>query len=100
MVPGNAPLRDIAELNDPEKHWFIYCCDLDCDKPYCEAYTDLSSSEPTYFAIPQPLAHYLSTHYCGSQKMYDQIAEQARAKIIGDLFRALGVEGILHEHEK
>ncbi|HUS48767.1 MAG TPA: hypothetical protein VMZ91_01255 [Candidatus Paceibacterota bacterium] len=64
-------------LTIPAKH-FVCSVDLDCEEPFCIVAPDYEiwdngDKEEKRILIPKPLAYYLSTHFCGSKKMYDNI---------------------------
>lgn len=73
--------------------FFVHHCDLDADEPYCEVAHKMSVGEPaTKVLIAKPLAHYLKTHFCGSQTMHDAITANERRRIGNVLKELMGFD--------
>ena len=60
--------------------WFVHYVNLDFGEPYANIINEKTNKEET-INIPKSLAYYLSTHFCGSKKMRDVIAEAAKNEI-------------------
>ena len=82
--PQNTPMT-IGE------DWYCYSVDFDHDKPYVIVCSN-DNSEEEKIPIPKQLAHYLKTHWCGSQIIHDKIADKARARLQQELRDLLGIE--------
>ena len=67
--------------------YFVYSVDLDADQPKAIICDD-KYGEETEILIPKALAFYLTTHFCGSEKMQKTI-EDAATKRIQDKFKSL-----------
>jgi len=61
--------------------WFVYKVDLDCEHPYAVICQCGPFDETVNISIPKSLAYYLSTHFCGSKVMREQIEEDTRRSI-------------------
>lgn len=72
------------------KDWFVYSADLDDDEPFI-ILAHKNGGEEIKMSIPEQLAYYLRTHWCGSQTMHDKIASTAKNDISSDLRKILGV---------
>ena len=60
--------------------WFCYRADFDCEEPHIIlAHKD--GGEEEKMPVPEQLAYYLRTHWCGSQTMHDLIANKARESV-------------------
>lgn len=74
------------------KGYFVSHADFDCENPYIELVMDDATESSTIKVfVPEPLAYYLSTHYCGSQKMHDNITDNAKRSIQDQLRNILGM---------
>lgn len=70
--------------------WFVTNVDMDVDPPILVLEQSNSNDKQTLM-IPKPLAYYLRTHFCGSQKMHDLIVSNARHEIGRTIKRELGL---------
>lgn len=74
----------------------LFCegANFDCDKPYISVADPSKSvfSKSEKIEIPESMAYYLRTHWCGSQKMHDLIQKNAKQEIQNKLKEILGVE--------
>jgi hypothetical protein len=73
--------------------YFVYGCDLDAKEPYCiicpvDSY---GFEDEIKVLIPKQLASYLTTSWCGSQKMHDNIVDDVKNDIKNGLFNLLGL---------
>jgi len=81
------------EENSPMKigeDWFVYGADFDCKEPHiilCRK----DGGEEKKMLVPEQLAYYLRTHWCGSQIMHDLIEKAAKDSIASELREILGV---------
>jgi len=72
--------EDMSDMDEtmiiPANH-FVSGCDLDVEQPFCT----LSPLNPPYenkkVLIPKALAHFLMTHWCGSEKLQKSIEDRA-----------------------
>jgi hypothetical protein len=82
------------EKNQPmqiDEDYYCYNVNLDCDDPFATlCHKDDCAIEET-IKIPHQLAYYLTTHWCGSQKMHDLIEKNAIRSIQSKLKEILGV---------
>jgi len=71
--------------------WFCYGANFDCEKPYITvAHNDTNEEEK--ILIPETVAYYLRTHYCGSETMRNMIREHAILDMQHKLKEILGVK--------
>jgi hypothetical protein len=78
-----------AEIDS--KEWFGTFADFDCPEPYME-FSNTNSSIEKRILIPESIAYYLRTHWCGSQKMHDLIETNVQNNIRYQIKDALGME--------
>jgi hypothetical protein len=72
---------------------FVCGADFDCKEPYIEyATNDENICNRNKVAVPQALAYYLHTHWCGSKAMHKGIEEDTRRSIRNDILEVLGIE--------
>lgn len=72
--------------------WFVHKVDLDAQVPYCVIMNiDLTKNQEKAINIPPSLAYYLRTHFCGSEKMHNDIFKDGQRNIQNQIKRALGV---------
>ena len=80
-----------GELAIPSGHCVVGC-DLDAEEPYCEIVPEKNyTAKRKRLAIPKSLAYYLSTHFCGSERMRANIANQATEAAKSKIREALGI---------
>ena len=60
--------------------YFVTSVDLDHDEPYCMLQSPVNGGM-MHRDIPKALAYYLTTHFCGSNKMMDAYKRQGRNEI-------------------
>jgi hypothetical protein len=86
-------MMDDAKQNTPMeigKDWFCYKADFDCKEPHIIlAHKD--GGEEKKMVVPEQLAYYLRTHWCGSKTMHDTIERNAKSSVQRDLQKILGV---------
>ena len=77
-------------LEIPADH-FVIRCDLDCEEPYCIILPKdkFLVKDEKIVPIPKALAYYLSTHSCGSIKMFNIILEQGKRFVRNTIRHAL-----------
>ncbi len=78
--------------------WFCYQVDCDCEKPYI-VLCHKETSEEEKVLVPEQLAYYLRTHFCGSEKMHNSISNSAASgaaneirKQVADTLHLLGIK--------
>ena len=61
--------------------WYVTSADFDNEYPFIEItyYDDIDNS--IEISVPKSLAYYLSTHFCGSEKMRNLYIEQGRRAV-------------------
>ena len=68
------------------KDWFVYNANLDSDEPFIVLAHKEGGIEKK-MPIPEPLAYYLRTHWCGSQIMHDLIEKKVKESVdISELY--------------
>ena len=75
-----------------EDGWFCNGADFDCKEPYITLCHDTELNKKEKMLIPEALAYYLRTHWCGSQKMHDLIENNAIRGIQDQLKEIIGVK--------
>lgn len=79
-------------VNSPmiiEDDWFCYKVDLDNKKPYA-ILCHKETGEEEKILIPQKLAYYFKTHWCGSEEIYKKIKNDANEEMQNKLKELLG----------
>ena len=71
--------------------WFVYTVCLDAEVPYCTICNSEDVNEERKVKIPESLAYYLSTHFCGSQKMHDKLIEDGKRQLRNQIKNILGI---------
>lgn len=71
--------------------WFVYSVCLDAEEPYCIICNSKDVNEEEKIKVPKSLAYYLSTHFCGSQKMHDKLIEDGKRLLRNQIKNILGV---------
>jgi hypothetical protein len=66
-------------------NYFVYYVDFDCEKPYAIICNAASFEKEEKIYIPEALAYYLKTQYCGSKKMEETIASNTKDATIHDI---------------
>jgi hypothetical protein len=69
--------------------WFCYEADFDSEEPHIIlAHRD--GGEKKKIPVPEQLAYYLRTCYCGSQTMHDLITANAKKSVTDGIREILG----------
>lgn len=72
--------------------WFIDTVNFDDDEPYITIMDDhYQDNDPIKLLVPKSLAYYLSTHYCGSEKMRKIYINQGKEEIRNSIKRTLNI---------
>jgi hypothetical protein len=71
-------------------NWFVILADFDCDEPYITICNEDSRKEEKML-VPEPLAYYLRTHFCGSVKMHDLIQKNSIRDLQCGIKKLLGL---------
>jgi len=74
-----------------EDGWFVYGADFDCDEPYI-VLANNDTNEEKRVNVPEQLAYYLRTHWCGSQRMHDLIYDKGVNSTRYKIKEALGIK--------
>jgi hypothetical protein len=78
-------------LETPDGFW-VCGADFDADEPYIKICDNLrTTSKETKILVPKSLAYYLSTHWCGSEKMHKEIVNRTTATVKSQIREALGL---------
>lgn len=72
--------------------WFCCGADFDCKDPYILVSSENICSEEEKILIPEEVAYYLRTHFCGSRRMRDRIRRNTVMDIRDKIKDALGIE--------
>ena len=73
--------------------WYCYNVDCDCEEPYIILCRN-DNSEEEKVLVPEQLAYYLRTHFCGSRKMHNAISKSAASSAAEEIRKQ--VAGTLH----
>lgn len=67
--------------------WYVHHVDFDSDTPSLNIApaSSLITGKDTKLPVPRALAYYLTTHFCGSQKMHDQLVEDGRQEVRNEI---------------
>jgi hypothetical protein len=71
------------------KEWAVTRVDLDAEEPYCLIDHINFGAPKRKILIPKPLAYYLSTHHCGSDRMHRILTDNAKNSIRDEIKKAL-----------
>jgi hypothetical protein len=71
--------------------WFVCGADLDADEPFLKICNSNDFRATECLPFPKPIAYYLTTHTCGSERMRTHIREDMRREIVDKIKRALGL---------
>jgi len=82
---------EIKEFSELCKGRFCNKVDFDAEKPYIVLGNN-DMTEEIRVLIPETMAYYLRTHWCGSQKMHDGIENNTRIDVRNAVKKALGIE--------
>jgi hypothetical protein len=72
--------------------WFVNQANFDVDDPYIMICYSKDYDVVIKLSVPKSLAYYLSTHFCGSEKMKDMIEGYAKYEVQTAIKQALGIE--------
>ena len=74
-----------------DENWFCCGANFDDEKPYITVYNNEDNSEEK-IPIPEQLAYYLRTHWCGSEIMHKRIVKSTKETIREELKNILGLK--------
>ena len=84
----------MADENKPmiiKDGWFCYGADFDCKEPHFIIANKNVMADEVKVPVPESVAYYLKTHWCGSQQMHDTIEEGAIRGMRHKLKEILGI---------
>jgi hypothetical protein len=92
----NNQFLDMDEsITIPKDHYVVHC-DFDAEEPFC-VICPKNEVGDRKILVPKALAYYLTTHFCGSNKMRDLYKRQARNEMRRKLSEILGYEMLQNE---
>lgn len=71
--------------------WGCVGADFDCDEPYVVV-TNKNCNKKEKILIPESVAYYLRTHFCGSMKMHNGLKKDAIRDMQHKLKELLGIK--------
>ena len=83
-VNGHRPM-EIAD------GYFVTGADFDCEEPFIKVANSECTDEEKML-VPESLAYYLRTHWCGSNKMHDLIRTNAVRDLQSGMRDLLGIK--------
>lgn len=72
--------------------WFCYRANFDDQEPYVIIANNKVLNDERKVLIPEQIAYYLRTHFCGSEIMHKEIEKNTRMSIAYDLRKIIGIE--------
>ncbi len=84
--------QHIGGILDIPNNWFVYHADFDDKEPYIIICDSETFSKEVRLPVPKSLAYYLTTHFCGSEKMNNSIVESAKLSLQNQIKALLGIE--------
>ena len=75
--------------------YFVCHANLDDENPYImiQTFNNMTNEPEIKLEIPKSLAYYLSTHFCGSNKMREKIEFQTKLNISNTIREVLLLNG-------
>lgn len=71
--------------------WFLTYADFDAEVPTITIGSNEVGLEDRVLEIPLSMAYYLSTQFCGSQRMRELLTEAGRRQVRNNIKTALGL---------
>ncbi len=85
----------MGDKNTPmsiKQGWGCTGANFDCEKPFIEV-TNNECSKTKKISIPESVAYYLRTHFCGSRQMHNGLKADAVRDLQNKFKQIMGMKG-------